>query len=145
MRDQVRVITTLKLQTKLEAAVLSDVLRSLATDKRVVWHGRFNSGRGKLNGNQWFVANRCFLNTCAGAIPSICPDVLAVLTSGHLAAIEVKRESWKKPTTDTELKQLEMLEALKQAGCIAGFVRSVQELNQLIQQAEHAHSHHVST
>ena len=46
--------------------------------------------------------------------------------------IEVKNPTWKKPKNDTEKKQAELIEKIKATGAIAGFVRSIDELNLLL-------------
>ncbi len=121
----------LKPQSKSEADILSEVKRYLATDNRVLWFGRFNSGKGNLHG-RWFVANECYLNTDSGAVESVCTDILAFLKNGRSAVIEVKNPTWKKPKNDTEKKQALLIEQIKATGAIAGFVRSIDELNLLL-------------
>lgn len=121
----------LKPQTKSEADVLREIKQYLSTDKRVLWHGRFNSGKGNLHG-RWFVANECHLNTDSGVVDSVCTDILAINNYGKAIVIEVKKSNWKSPKTETEIKQAELIERLKQQGVIAGFVRSIDELNSLL-------------
>lgn len=50
-----------------------------------------------------------------------------VLVYRRTAWLEVKRPSWKSPTDARETRQAQFLDAVRQAGCIGAFVRSVDE------------------
>lgn len=55
------------------------------------------------------------------------PDYWGFLTSGKPFALECKRPSWKKPSTDRELKQRAFIEMICALGGVGGFVRSADE------------------
>jgi hypothetical protein len=106
-----------------EAAVQAAVLHTLALDRRVAFAHRMNSGAAWLPGK-------------GGKLRPVrfgfdgCPDVLGMMKSGRLLAVEVKRPSGK-PTPVQE----RFLELVRAHGGVAGVVRSVDDLLRLLEQA----------
>jgi len=107
---------TKRINAKLEAAALIEVLKALRAHPAVVWAERMNSGAAK-------VGNRFIRFGFTG-----CPDVLGQLRDGRLLGVEVKAPKGKLRT-----EQAIFLERIAGAGGVAFVARNccdvLRELN----------------
>ena len=107
-----------------EAQVQASILRYLKFHSRVVWAARFNSG-AMVKESEEGSKNRRYIrfNTLPG-----CPDILGMLDDGRIIAIEVKRQSWRKPTCDREKIQGSFLKLCREHGAVALFARRIEDV-----------------
>lgn len=109
-----------------EADVQKTVIELLERHPKVAWVGRFNSGKfAKSYGGKKRIINA---NNVTG-----CSDVLGQLKDGRLLAMEVKKPGWKTPTDEREKAQAEFLALVDRNGGVSGFVRSVDDVLQILE------------
>lgn len=100
-----------RVNRKLEAAALTEVLKALKTHPSVSWCERMNSGAAK-------VGNRFIRFGFAG-----CPDVLGQLRDGRLLGVEVKA-----PKGRLRHEQSLFLERIRSAGGVAFVARDCRDV-----------------
>jgi hypothetical protein len=116
-----------------EAPAQAAVAHLLAVHPRVLWAVRINGGAmevdvvkdGKVVGQRplWFYR---FVRTPGDDVTLT--DFVGQMKDGRLLVIEMKKPTWKKPTTPREVKQAAMIRAVEAAGGIGLFAVCVEDV-----------------
>ena len=104
-----------------EGEVQSAILSLLWRHPKVAYAGRYNSGRFQDSTGAVYK----FVRLKAGLAH---PDILGLLGTGKMFALECKRPGWKSPHNEREKAQERFLGVIRDGGGIGAFVTSVDEV-----------------
>ena len=114
-----------------EGPVVAAVGELLAAHPKVLFAVRQNSGMASYEAKSGRYAPVYFYKVVTGQ-PVRISDYWGIMRDGRMLALECKRPSWRKPTDQREREQWAFLELVRNSGGVAGFVRSVDEVQALL-------------
>ena len=115
----------------LEADVIRAVGQLLAVHPKVLFAVRQNSGAASYEHSSGRYAPVWFYKVVTRQSVTI-TDFWGILRDGRMLALECKREGWREPRGEREMRQALFISLIQNCGGIAGFVRTADEAKALL-------------
>lgn len=121
---------------ELEAVVLRDVGKLLATHPKVLFAVRINSGAAWLPSKNGKDAPVFFYRIVRSRTKMRIVDYTGLTVDGRSIAIECKRAAWKlNPKDEREVEQLAYINTVRSTGGVGGFVTCVEQALAILEAA----------